>query len=108
MAHTRQRSLSERLDHIERTLRLCRAMLLLLIRKENIEMAAIDDLKAEVARDTDVTSSAVTLLQGLHDQLAAAIAAGDPAAIQAVADQLRTNTDALAASVAQNTPAATP
>ena len=69
-------------------------------------MAAMDDLKAQVARDTDAVSSAITLLKGLHDQLAAAIAAGDPAAIQAVADQLKANTDALAQAIVDNTPAA--
>lgn len=95
----RPRSINERLDLIERMLRY-------LIREERYIMAAIDDLKTEVARNTDVEASAITLLTGLHDQLAAAIAAGDPAAVQAVVDQLKTNTDSLAAAVAANTPAA--
>lgn len=70
-------------------------------------MAAIDDLTAAVARDTDVDASAITLLNGLKAQLDAAIAAGDPAALQALSDQLGTNASALADAVSANTPAAT-
>src|SRR5215831_8895164 len=66
----------------------------------------LDALNAEVAQNTDVTNSAITLLNGLSQQLKDALAAGDPAAIQAVVDQLDANTQSLADAVTANTPAA--
>lgn len=71
-------------------------------------MSALDNLRAQVERNTSVTDSAITLLQGLKSQLDAAIASGDPAAVQAVADTLGSETDKLAAAVTANTPAAAP
>lgn len=76
-------------------------------------------LVAQVAINTSVTGSALTLIQGLaatqatlSAQLAAAIAAEDPVAIAAVqkalddsATALGVSDSALAAAVAQNTPA---
>jgi len=67
-------------------------------------MADLTELQAAVAADTSVTASAVTLLQGLAAQLAAA--GTDPAALAAIVSDLNENTDALAAAVAANTPAA--
>lgn len=58
-------------------------------------------LEAEVTRDTDVNSSASTLISALAAQFEAV--KGDPAAIQALADKLRANNDSLAAAVAANT-----
>lgn len=72
---------------------------------ENI-MAALDDLKAAVAKNTDVTESAIVLLQGLKAKLDEAIASDDPAALQALSDQLGTETQKLADAVTANTPAA--
>lgn len=69
-------------------------------------MAVLDDLTAQVAANTTVEGSALTLIQGLAAKLAAAIAAGNPAALTALQTQLKTSADALAAAVAQNTPAA--
>lgn len=66
-------------------------------------MATLEDVKAAVAAEKTVVDSAITLLKGLHDQLAAAIASNDPAALQAVADDLKAQTDSLAAAVAANT-----
>ena len=68
--------------------------------------AELDALKAAVARDTDVENSAITLLQGLKAALDAAIAANDPAALTALSASLGANSDALAAAVVANTPAA--
>lgn len=65
-----------------------------------------DALRAAVARNTDVDQSAIVLLQGLKEKLDAAIAAGDPAAIQALADELGAKNQALADAVTANTPAA--
>lgn len=61
-------------------------------------------LQSEIERDSEVNSSAATLIAGLAAKLEEV--KGDPAAIQALADQLRANSDALAAAVAANTPGA--
>jgi hypothetical protein len=60
-------------------------------------------LQAEITRDADVNSSAATLLADLAARVEAT--KGDPAAVQALADSLRANSDALAAAVVANTPA---
>lgn len=67
-------------------------------------MASMEDLQAEVAQNTDVTQSAVAVINGIAQQLRDALAANDPAAIQAVVDQLDQNSSALAAAVTENTP----
>lgn len=51
-------------------------------------MAEPDDLKAAVAKETEVDESAIVLLNGLKAKLDAAIAAGDPAALKALSDSL--------------------
>lgn len=66
--------------------------------------AALDALTAQVAQNTSVESSAVTLIQGIAAQLAAA--GTDPAALAALQAQLNSSATALAAAVAANTPAA--
>ena len=76
--------------------------------QEAATMATIQDVQAEVTSQTDVVNSVVTLLNGLKAQLHAAIASGDPTAIQAVADGIAANTQALSDAAVANTPAATP
>lgn len=71
-------------------------------------MAALDDLKANVQKNTDATASAVTLLGNLKTALDAAIASGDMSQVQALSDQIGTNDAALAAAVTANTPAVVP
>lgn len=90
------RGLHARFDFLER-------ILFRLSHEGHSTMAAIDDLKVEVARNTTVEQSAVALIQGLSAQLAAAIASGDMGQVQAVADSLKANDDALAAAVTANT-----
>lgn len=63
---------------------------------------AIAALVAKVTEQSTVVASAVTLLQGLADQLNAA--KDDPEQLQAVIDQVSANSDALAGAVAANTP----
>jgi hypothetical protein len=63
-------------------------------------MATLADLKSAVERDTTVTQSAITLLQGLSAKLQEAIQSGDPAKLQELKDGIDANTDALAAAVA--------
>ena len=69
-------------------------------------MAAIDDLTTQVTANTTVIGSALTLIQGLAAQLAAA--GTDPAKLAALQQQLATSDQALANAVATNTPAAPP
>lgn len=110
---------SERMEKLEKRLDALEA-------QENEDMATIADVKAAndtlaaavTAQDT-VVDSAVVLVNGfngklvaLQAQLDAAIAANDPVATQAVSDaiaaesaDITTRTAALAAAVAQNTPA---
>jgi predicted transcriptional regulator len=69
-------------------------------------MSALDDLAAQVEKNTSLEASAVTLIQGIATQLKEALARNDNAAITALTQQLATNAEALAAAVSANTPAA--
>jgi hypothetical protein len=69
-------------------------------------MAALDDLQAAVAAEDTVIDSAVTLIQGIPALIAAA--GTDPAKLQALTADITAKSQALAAAVAANTPAATP
>lgn len=64
-------------------------------------MADLSALQTAVENATTIEESAITLIQGLADQLAAA--ATDPAAVQALADQLNAEAQKLADKVAANT-----
>ena len=67
-----------------------------------IKMAStVDTLVAEVAAQTTVIGSAVTLLKDLHDRLVTA--GNDPVALAKLATDIQANTDALAAAVQTNT-----
>lgn len=82
--------------------------------------AKIADVRSSVERETTVNASVLALLQGnndliksLKDQLAAAVASGDPTALNDVIAQLdaiqsanEANAAQLATAVAANTPAA--
>lgn len=70
-------------------------------------MADFSGVNAEVTRLTDVVASAVALINGIADQVAAAVAAndaGDNSQLTSLADSLRSQADSLAAAVAANTP----
>jgi phage-related protein len=71
-------------------------------RKVNQEMSDLTALTTEVQNNTAVDTSAITLLNGLAAQLAAI--ANDPAAIQALADELSLSSASLAEAVLANTP----
>jgi hypothetical protein len=77
-----------------------------LFKQEADEMSALDDLKAQVQKNSDVEESAVLLIQGIAKQLADAIAAGDPAALTALQAQLAKSAGDLAAAITANTSAA--
>jgi len=65
----------------------------------------IQEIRDQVAAQRTVITSATELLKSLHQKLLDAIATQDPAAVQALADDLKANTDALSQAVVENTPA---
>lgn len=70
-------------------------------------MADFSGVNTEVTRLTDVVSSAVALINGIADKIAAAVAAndaGDNTQLAGLADSLRAQSDSLGAAVAANTP----
>jgi hypothetical protein len=69
-------------------------------------MADLTGLQQAVANETTVEQSAITLLNGLAEQLKNA--GTDPVAIQAVVDSINSSSAALAAAITANTPAAAP
>ena len=64
----------------------------------------LDELKAQVAASDTVMAGAAILLQGIGARLTAA--GTDPAALSALASDLKTNTATLAKAVLDNTPSA--
>ncbi len=95
---------SHQLDRIESQLRAIMRKLNILQKDEKIIMADLSTITADVAANTDATQSAVTLLTNLKAELDAA--GTDPVALKALSDSLEANTQALAAAVTANTPAA--
>lgn len=67
---------------------------------------AIDDLADAVKANNDVVQSAVVLIQGLADEVAAAAGSGDPQAVADLTAQIRASAQALADAVSANTPSA--
>ena len=68
------------------------------------EAMTLADLKAQVDANTSLEGSAIQLINGLAAQIKNA--ANDPAAIQALADELSSSATALSAAISANTPAA--
>ncbi len=66
----------------------------------------LDTLTTQVASNGAVIDSAIVLIQGIKAALDAAVASGDPAALQALSDALAAKDAELAAAVEANTPAA--
>jgi hypothetical protein len=64
---------------------------------------SLDDLTAQVQANTEAEASAVALIKGLADKLGAA--GTDPAALQALQQELHDSADALGAAIVANTPA---
>lgn len=77
-----------------------------LLSAEGRMTAELQALTDEVAKTTALEESAIQLITGLADQVAAA--KEDPAQVQALADSLREEAAKLAAALASNTPAAPP
>ena len=72
-------------------------------RLEKLIMSAFDDLTAKVAAVKTVEDSAVTLIQGLRDQLASIASAPTPQQINDLISQLDANTVPLSNAVATGT-----
>lgn len=94
--------IEQKLDALSRWALKFDATLSRVAQMENIEMATLDDLVAEVTAQKTIIGSVKTLIAGLQQQLADAIASGDPAKVQAVLDQLKANDADLAAAVPAN------
>ncbi len=92
------------LNRIEAALLRIERRQIILIQGELAMSKELDDLTAQVKANADLEASAVTLINGLADQIKAA--ADDPAKIAALADQIKASSAPLAAAVAANTPAA--
>jgi hypothetical protein len=73
-------------------------------RREDKILADLDNLSAQVEKNTTVEESAVTLISGLAAQIAAL--KNDPVALQGLVDRLNSSATDLANAVAANTPAA--
>lgn len=97
--HVHQANLASLERKLDEALTLLRSVLTL----EETQVADLSALQAEITENGDVVDSAVTLLTSLSQQLRDALAADDPAALQALADELDANTTALAEAVAANT-----
>jgi small-conductance mechanosensitive channel len=67
---------------------------------------AIEEMRVEVAEQTTVTQSAITLLNQLVARVEQALADDNPDQARAILAEIRGNTDALAAAVTANTPPA--
>lgn len=86
-----------RLDNLFRIMRNLQQM-------ELQTMTDLSDLQAAVDEDVTVDQSAITLISGLADQIEAL--STDPAALAALAAQMRSTSADLAAAVSAHTPAA--
>ncbi len=79
-------------------------MLVSITQQEQQELMTLAELKAQVEKNTALEESAVQTINGIAAQLAAA--KDDPAAIQALADELTASAGDLTAAITANTPAA--
>lgn len=93
-----------RVDQVLGTLQDIQTTLTAVQQKEDHMSQELDDLTASVAANKTVEQSAITLIQGLSAQITAA--AGNPAALAALAADLNTQANDLATAVAAGTPAA--
>ena len=89
-----------------------RAVLAVVIRKEDTIMATLDQIAADMTEETTLIDGISTLITGLKQQLTDALAGTTlPPAVQAQVDAIFTTAEAnkakLAAAAVANTPAAT-
>jgi hypothetical protein len=96
-------NIAERLERIERGQAELFRLFQSLYRLETTMSAELDALTQQVAQNTDLEQSAVTLIQGLADQINAS--KDDPAKLTQLTSDLKARADALAAAITTNTPA---
>jgi hypothetical protein len=92
------------IDELDRKISHVLRLVKQLMKEEKIMALALEALQAAVEKNGEVEASAITLIQGIAQQLKDAQT--DPAAIAALSDKLTAQADALAAAVVANTPAA--
>ena len=99
----RRDEIREQLEYLNHRIAWLVKQITRLIRVEGRQVAAIDELTAQVAATTGAQASAVVAINGLADKIDELIAAGnsDPALI-ALRDELMASTNALAAAVVEN------
>lgn len=94
----------ERAQRIERSLDAIKAALSTIHQQGKHMSQELDDLTAQVTRNSEVEASALALINGIADRIAAA--GVDPAKLTALTAELRAKDDELSAAVTANTPAA--
>jgi DNA-binding SARP family transcriptional activator len=77
-----------------------------ILMNQEFEMATIAEVTAAVARNTDAEDAALTYLKDISQKLKDALAANDPAALDALVAQIDANTAKAAAAIVSGTPAA--
>lgn len=96
----------QRLIRMEAKMDVILAQLSLVSVQEDVMSVELDALTAQVAAQTTVEKSAITLLNGLSKQIAdLAAAGGTPAQFTALAATLKTSADDLGTAIVANTPA---
>jgi hypothetical protein len=91
----------ERLDAIETKVNRLLGMGLGDARRDNVMADTLEELRSAVAMQKDATQSAVTLIQGLAEQLEEAV--GDDTEVERLAGELRATAQSLADAVTENT-----
>lgn len=108
-APTQLDRIESKIDRIELRINQLTSLVLSILTGEQITMSKLDDLKADVAAETTVVNSAITLLSGISARIDAAVAAaraGDDQALSQLSAEVKSETQALADAVAANTLAA--
>jgi hypothetical protein len=91
------------LRYLDRKLDRAIALLKSVQQSEEAMHQNLSDIQDLVRQDTDVVSSAVTLLGGLGEEIKKLVKNRDPVALDALADQLISNKQRLADAVVANT-----
>jgi hypothetical protein len=92
---------NKKLKILNRKLDIILAYLEKMQRKENIMSIELDTLILQVEENREIEASAIVLIQGLADQIAAA--QDDPVKIAELAATLKASADALGAAITANT-----
>jgi hypothetical protein len=96
--------IESRLARIEQKLDLDLSLSRAQLQEQFLMATNLDGITQQVTATQDAEQAAIVLLGQLHDML---VAAGtDQSKLDALAEQLRTNKEALAAAIVANTPAA--